>query len=71
MGYYLTEGIYPEWAVLIKSISQLGTNDTNRITYKNVHEAARKDVERGFGVLKKVGYKKIPHGRKVSRELRS
>ncbi|GKD44590.1 ALP1-like protein [Tanacetum coccineum] len=26
-GYYLTEGIYPEWAVLMKSISQPGSND--------------------------------------------
>ncbi|GKE30216.1 WAT1-related protein isoform X1, partial [Tanacetum coccineum] len=26
-GYYLTNGIYPEWVVLIKSISQPGSND--------------------------------------------
>ncbi|GJZ17707.1 WAT1-related protein isoform X1 [Tanacetum coccineum] len=27
-GYYLTDGIYPEWVVLIKSISQPCLNDT-------------------------------------------
>ncbi|GJU35641.1 ALP1-like protein [Tanacetum coccineum] len=52
-GYYLTDGIYPEWVVLMKSISQPRSNDVKRIRYKQVHEAARKDVERAFGVLKK------------------
>ncbi|GKA52802.1 putative nuclease HARBI1 isoform X2 [Tanacetum coccineum] len=42
-----------EWAVLMKSISQPGLNDVKRIRYKQVHEAARKDAERAFGVLKK------------------
>ncbi|GKB01912.1 ribonuclease H-like domain-containing protein [Tanacetum coccineum] len=44
-GYFLTDGIYPEWVVLIKSISQPGSNDVKRIRYKQAHEAARKDVE--------------------------
>nr|GEV71898.1 protein ALP1-like isoform X1 [Tanacetum cinerariifolium] len=44
-GYYLIDGIYPEWAVLMKSISQPGSNDVKRIRYKQAHEAARKDVE--------------------------
>ncbi|GJV13905.1 ALP1-like protein, partial [Tanacetum coccineum] len=52
-GYYLTDGIYPEWAVLMKSISQPGSNDVKQIRYKQAHEAARKDVERALGVLKK------------------
>ncbi|GJS71270.1 ALP1-like protein [Tanacetum coccineum] len=52
-GYYLTDRIYPEWVVLIKSISQPDSNDTKRIRYKQAHEALRKDVERAFGVLKK------------------
>ncbi|GJU09927.1 ALP1-like protein [Tanacetum coccineum] len=51
--YYLTDEIYLEWSVLIKSISHPGTNDTKRIRYKQAHEAARNDVERAFGVLKK------------------
>nr|GEU66990.1 protein ALP1-like [Tanacetum cinerariifolium] len=48
-----TDGIYPQWFVLIKSIKNSGTNDHKRILYKTKHEAARKDVERAFGVLKK------------------
>ncbi|GJS63381.1 ALP1-like protein [Tanacetum coccineum] len=57
-GYYLIDGIYPEWVVLMKSISQPRSNDVKRIRYKQAHEAARKDVERAFGVLKKMGYRK-------------
>ncbi|GJX50081.1 ALP1-like protein [Tanacetum coccineum] len=52
-GYYLTDGIYLEWVVHMKSISQPGSNDVKRIRYKQAHEVARKDVERAFGVLKK------------------
>ncbi|GJY49073.1 ALP1-like protein [Tanacetum coccineum] len=52
-GYYLTGRIYPKWAVLMKYISQSESNDVKRIRYKQAHEAARKDVERAFGVLKK------------------
>ncbi|GKD51912.1 ALP1-like protein, partial [Tanacetum coccineum] len=59
-GYYLTDGIYPQWSVLIKSIKNSGTNDHKRILYKTKHEAARKDVERAFGVLKKK-WKLIKH----------
>ncbi|GKA97011.1 ALP1-like protein isoform X1 [Tanacetum coccineum] len=36
-GYYFTDGIYPEWAVLLKSISQPGSNDVKRIRYKQSH----------------------------------
>ncbi|GJV90656.1 ALP1-like protein isoform X1 [Tanacetum coccineum] len=50
-GYYLTNGIYPEWAVLMKSISQPESNDVKRIRYKQSHEAARKDMERAFGLF--------------------
>ncbi|GJS46567.1 retrotransposon gag domain, retroviral aspartyl protease [Tanacetum coccineum] len=52
-GYYLTNRIYPEWSVLIKSISKPRSNGYKRIMYKNAHEATRKDVERAFDVLKK------------------
>ncbi|GKC80501.1 transcription repressor OFP13, partial [Tanacetum coccineum] len=42
-----------EWFVLVKSISQSGSNDAKQIRYEQAHEAARKDVERAFCVLKK------------------
>nr|GEV55690.1 hypothetical protein [Tanacetum cinerariifolium] len=51
-GYYLTDVIYPQWSILIKSIKNSGTHDHKRILYKIKHEAARKDVKRVFGVLK-------------------
>nr|GEZ74395.1 protein ALP1-like [Tanacetum cinerariifolium] len=51
--YYLTDRIYPQRSVLIKSIKNPGTDDHKRILYKTKHEAAKKDVERVFGVLKK------------------
>nr|GEV28295.1 protein ALP1-like [Tanacetum cinerariifolium] len=52
-GYCLTDGIYSQWSVPIISIKNSGANDHKRILYKTKHEAARKDVERVFGVLKK------------------
>nr|GEX03149.1 protein ALP1-like [Tanacetum cinerariifolium] len=59
-GYYLTDGIYPQWSILIKSIKNPGTNDHKRILYKTKHEAASKDVKRAFGVLKKWKIIKYP-----------
>ncbi|KAI3509156.1 hypothetical protein L1887_24191 [Cichorium endivia] len=50
-GYYLVDGIYPEYAVLVKSLTCPG--DAKRIKFKAAQERARKDVERAFGVLKK------------------
>ncbi|XP_022024950.1 uncharacterized protein LOC110925301 [Helianthus annuus] len=50
-GYYLVEGIYPEWATLVKTLSC--PDDEKRLYYKKKQESARKDVERAFGVLKK------------------
>uniref|UniRef100_A0A453I8M5 Uncharacterized protein n=1 Tax=Aegilops tauschii subsp. strangulata TaxID=200361 RepID=A0A453I8M5_AEGTS len=47
MGYYLTDGIYPEWATLVKSIKE---KNGVPLTRKEAHftkaqEAARKDIE--------------------------
>ncbi|GKD38506.1 ALP1-like protein [Tanacetum coccineum] len=51
-GSYHTDGIYPQCSVLIKLIKNSSTNDHKKILYKTKHEAAWKDVERDFGVLK-------------------
>jgi hypothetical protein len=49
MRYYLANGIYPEWATLVKTIR----NPEGRAEAKfaKAQEAARKDIERAFGVL--------------------
>ncbi|XP_022030741.1 protein ALP1-like [Helianthus annuus] len=49
-GYYLTNGIYPTWSVFVKSFPY--PHIPNGKKFKRQHEAARKDVERDFGVLK-------------------
>ncbi|XP_042012017.1 protein ALP1-like [Salvia splendens] len=49
MGYYLADGIYPRWLVFLKTISC--PTDPKRAFFAQRQESARKDVERGFGVL--------------------
>ena len=49
LGYYLVDGIYPEWAAFVKSIPMSQT-EKQRLFAKH-QEGARKDVERAFGVL--------------------
>ncbi|XP_071713023.1 uncharacterized protein [Rutidosis leptorrhynchoides] len=48
-GYYLADGIYPDWATLIKAYLSLTDEPSARFT--RYQETARKDVERTFGVL--------------------
>lgn len=48
-GYYLADGIYPEWKTFVKTI-QLSQTDED-ILYAARQEEERKDVERAFGVL--------------------
>jgi hypothetical protein len=49
MGYYLADGIYPEWSAFVKIIP----HPTNRKKqyFAKVQESERKDIERAFGVL--------------------
>lgn len=49
MGYYLGNGIYPQWTVLIKFIRHA---QDDAISYFATHqEAARKHIESVFSVL--------------------
>jgi len=49
MGYYLTDGVYPKWKVLMQTIPEpLGRKQK---LYAKLQEGQRKDVERAFGVL--------------------
>ncbi|GJU56270.1 ALP1-like protein [Tanacetum coccineum] len=48
-GYYLADGIYPEWSTFVKTFSV--TRDAKTFKFKTVQEAARKDIERAFRVL--------------------
>ncbi|XP_047978630.1 uncharacterized protein LOC125220510 [Salvia hispanica] len=49
MGYYLADDIYPRWSVFFNTISC--PTDRHRALFAQRQEAARKGVERVFGVL--------------------
>ncbi|XP_026456900.1 uncharacterized protein LOC113357675 [Papaver somniferum] len=49
MGYYLGDGIYPQIATIVMVIKQPDTPE--KYKFSTMQEGARKDVERGFGVL--------------------
>nr|GEU75891.1 hypothetical protein [Tanacetum cinerariifolium] len=48
-GYYLADGIYPEWTSFVKSFTV--ATDPKHTYFKQRQKSARKDVERAFGVL--------------------
>ncbi|XP_071727237.1 uncharacterized protein [Rutidosis leptorrhynchoides] len=48
-GYYLADGIYPDWATLVKGFAC--PTDDPRIKFTRFQASARKNVERAFGVL--------------------
>ncbi|XP_071704411.1 uncharacterized protein [Rutidosis leptorrhynchoides] len=48
-GYYLTDGIYPDWATLVKSFKS--PPDPKSAKFKKYQESAQKDIERAFSVL--------------------
>lgn len=49
MGYYLTDGIYPEWTMFVKTTSHLQAE--KRKLFAKYLEGQRRDVERAFAVL--------------------
>ena len=49
MCYLLCDGIYPDWSIFMKTISE--PQGRKRQLYAKMQEAVRKDVERCFGVL--------------------
>uniref|UniRef100_A0A0D3D638 Uncharacterized protein n=1 Tax=Brassica oleracea var. oleracea TaxID=109376 RepID=A0A0D3D638_BRAOL len=49
LAYYLTDGIYPKWSTFIQSIPI--PQGPKAVLFAQHQEAARKDVERAFGVL--------------------
>ena len=49
LGYYLADGIYPEWPVFVKSIRKPQL-DKHKL-WAEKQEGARKDVECAFGIL--------------------
>jgi hypothetical protein len=50
MGYYLADGIYPDWATFVKSVKD--PQDRIEAEFAKAQEAARKDIERAFGTKK-------------------
>jgi hypothetical protein len=45
MGYYLVDGVYPDWATFVKTTRQHSSE------FAKAQEVVRKDIERAFGVL--------------------
>ncbi|XP_071701596.1 uncharacterized protein [Rutidosis leptorrhynchoides] len=48
-GYYLGDGIYPDWAMLVKAPHNPIDQPSKK--FKRFQESGRKDIERAFGVL--------------------
>ncbi|KAM7494412.1 hypothetical protein LguiB_029021 [Lonicera macranthoides] len=49
MGYYLADGIYPNYATIVKSMKT--PNSEKEKVFSAAQESVRKDVERAFGIL--------------------
>lgn len=51
--YFLADGIYPDWAIFVKTISRSSQRNKNDKRFAQKQEAFRKDIERAFGILVK------------------
>jgi hypothetical protein len=50
MGYFLADGIYPQWSTFVKTIS--APLKAKKKHFARVQDACRKDVECAFGIFK-------------------
>jgi DNA polymerase elongation subunit (family B) len=50
--YYLANNIYPRWQKFVKPVHK--TQGKKQLGFHNAQVAARKDVERTFGILKAI-----------------
>ena len=48
-GCYLADGIYPKWQTFVKPLKKL--EGKKNLDFHNAQAAARKDVERAFGIF--------------------
>nr|GEZ84539.1 hypothetical protein [Tanacetum cinerariifolium] len=69
-GYYLADGIYPEWTTFVESFTV--ARDEKNVVFKRGQEGARKEVERAFNVFqgqkRSAVYAKIKHDKKLEKK---
>jgi hypothetical protein len=51
IGYYFVDGIYPDWETFVKTMRLPDRIAEIEIEFAKAQEAARKDIERSFGVF--------------------
>jgi len=51
--YFLADGIYPDWAIFVKTIPTQAQQNRAETYFATQQEAVRKDIERAFGILEK------------------
>jgi Plant transposon protein len=51
--YFLADGIYPNWAIFVKTIPKAARSSKSEEIFAAKQEGIRKDVERAFGILVK------------------